>query len=262
MDVSEKWGTDVDTAVNLALAELKAERDEVTVTVLEQPSRGFFGIGSKLALVRVEKKKEEPKRPSENTKSEKAVKNAKESPVKKEPVKKAKPEPASEIREPRKEEKAPEIMQDSADLEDSTASEFLEEVIDQMGLDISVKAKQNENNIFIYMEGKDAGTIIGKRGQTLDALQYLTSLVVNKDGEDYTRVVLDAENYRSKREKTLKRLAERLANKVVKTGRSVKLEPMNPYERKIIHSTLQGDNRVLTRSEGQDPYRRVIIELK
>ena len=273
MDVSEKWGTDVDTAVDLALAELKAERDEVTVTVLEQPSRGFFGIGSKLALVRVERKKEEkpePEKTSEKIESEEVVNNTentfKKEAKKEKPVeKKVEPKPTSDKTEIKKKEPVKFVSPESEDMEDvndSAAADFLEEVIEQMGLEISVNAKQNENDIFIYMEGKDAGTIIGKRGQTLDALQYLTSLVVNKDGEDYTRVVLDAENYRSKREKTLKKLAERLANKVVKTGRSVKLEPMNPYERKIIHSTLQSDSRVITRSEGQDPYRRVIIELK
>ena len=104
--------------------------------------------------------------------------------------------------------------------------------------------------------------MIGKRGQTLDAIQYLTSLVVNKEKEKYTKVVVDAENYRAKREKTLEALAYRLANKVWKSKRSVKLEPMNPYERKVIHATLQNHPHVTTRSEGEDPYRRVIIELK
>ena len=133
---------------------------------------------------------------------------------------------------------------------------------EQMGLDIDISAKANEDNVFVNIQGKDSGTIIGKRGQTLDAIQYLTSLVVNKDQENYIRVVVDAENYRSKREKTLEKLANRLADKVVKTKRSVRLEPMNPYERKVIHATLQNNPRVTTRSEGQDPYRRVIIELK
>ena len=112
------------------------------------------------------------------------------------------------------------------------------------------------------MDGKDSGTIIGKRGQTLDAIQYLTSLVVNKDNEKYQRVVVDAENYREKRERTLEQLANRLADKVIKSRKSVRLEPMNPYERKVIHSTLQSNPKVITRSEGEEPYRRVIIELK
>ena len=112
------------------------------------------------------------------------------------------------------------------------------------------------------MDGKDSGTIIGKRGQTLDAIQYLTSLVVNKDSEKYIKVVIDAENYRAKRQKTLEQLANRLAAKVVKTKKYVRLEPMNPHERKIIHATLQKNPNIITRSEGEEPYRRVIIELK
>ena len=146
--------------------------------------------------------------------------------------------------------------------ENHIALDFLKEITGEMGLDLDITAKEGEDSIYIYIHGKDSGTIIGKRGQTLDAIQYLTSLVVNKDKEKYTRVVIDAEHYRSKREKTLEALAQRLANKVIKTKRSVKLEPMNPYERKVIHSTLQNNPKVVTRSEGQDPYRRVIIELK
>ena len=128
-----------------------------------------------------------------------------------------------------------------------------------MGLDLDITARKGEDMLFINVQGKDSGTIIGKRGQTLDAIQYLTSLVVNKDQDKYVRVVIDAENYRAKREKTLEALALRLANKVVKTRRSVKLEPMNHYERKVIHATLHDHPKVTTRSEGQDPYRRVII---
>ena len=147
-------------------------------------------------------------------------------------------------------------------MENHIALEFLKEVTEQMGLTVEVSAKANDDSVLLNIQGKDSGTIIGKRGQTLDAIQYLTSLVVNKDQDNYVRVVVDAENYRSKREKTLEKLANRLADKVVKTKRSVRLEPMNPYERKVIHATLQSNPRVTTRSEGQDPYRRVIIELK
>ena len=262
MDVSEKWGTDVDTAVELALAELKCSRDEVEVTVLEQPSRGFFGIGAKLALVRVEKKapvvEEEP---APAVVEEKAPASApqKQKPQKSE-TKVEKKKNKKEI-QPKKSSIEEEVGNLSP-VENHIALDFLKEVTEQMGLIVDVTAKANEDSVLLNIQGKDSGTIIGKRGQTLDAIQYLTSLVVNKDQNNYIKVVVDAENYRSKREKTLEKLANRLADKVVKTKRSVRLEPMNPYERKVIHATLQSNPRVTTRSEGQDPYRRVIIELK
>ncbi len=267
MDVSEKWGNDVDTAVDLALAELKATRDEVEVTVLEQPSKGFFGIGAKLALVRVERKK--PVQEEEPV-SDKVVKESK--PVKenraeqKKPQKNQKPAKRSEKKAEKKEEPMKSSIEkeigDLPPVDEHIALDFLKEVTEQMGLDIEISAKADEENVFVNIRGKDSGTVIEKRGQTLDAIQYLTSLVVNKDNSNYVRVVVDAENYRAKREKTLEKLANRLADKVVKTKRSVRLEPMNPYERKVIHATLQSNPRVTTRSEGQDPYRRVIIELK
>ncbi len=257
-DFSEKWGTDVDTAVQLALADLKLTIDEVDVTVLEEPSRGFFGIGSKLALVRVEKKK----KPEEKVQPQKTDAPKKEN-IKKEVKKQVEKEPVvKEIKEEKrpKEEKVSE--ENLKACESHPALDFLKEVTSEMGLELEISAKEGEEVLYVDIQGKDSGTIIGKRGQTLDAIQYLTSLVVNKDKEKYTRVVVDAENYRSKREKTLEALAQRLATKVVKTRKSVKLEPMNPYERKVIHATLQNHPKVVTRSEGQDPYRRVIIELK
>lgn len=251
MDFSEKWGTDIDTAVELALADLKLTIDEVDVTVLEEPSRGFFGIGSKLALVRVEKKKtQEVKEPEKKEKKT---------------VEKAEKAQTQKTATPKKEETKKEIEVKEENLvpcEDHEALRFLKEVIKEMGLDLDITAKKSENSLYLDIQGKDSGTIIGKRGQTLDAIQYLTSLVANKESEVYTRVVVDAENYRAKREKTLEALANRLANKVVKTKRSVKLEPMNPYERKVIHAALHDHPKVVTRSEGQDPYRRVVIELK
>ena len=251
MDFSEKWGTDIDTAVELALADLKLTIDEVDVTVLEEPSRGFFGIGSKLALVRVEKKKtQEVKEPEKKEKKT---------------VEKAEKAQTQKTATPKKEEikKEMEVKEENlVPCEDHEALRFLKEVIKEMGLDLDITAKKGENSLYLDIQGKDSGTIIGKRGQTLDAIQYLTSLVANKESEVYTRVVVDAENYRAKREKTLEALANRLANKVVKTKRSVKLEPMNPYERKVIHAALHDHPKVVTRSEGQDPYRRVVIELK
>ena len=239
MDVTEKWGDDVDSAVELALAELRLTREEVDVTVLEEPSRGFFGIGSKLALVRVEKKKEK--------KADKTVKVVKE-----EADRSVKDKKAEKVV---KEEKTFDIFEEMKDLppcENHEAKDFLQEVILQMGLKLDLTVNADDNNVYVKIEGADSGTIIGKRGQTLDAIQYLTSLVVNKDKSDYVKVVIDAENYRARRAETLEKLAHRLAGKVVRTRRPVKLEPMNPYERKVIHSTLQDDPEVLTRSETTD----------
>ena len=276
MDFSEKWGTDVDTAVKLALDDLKLTIDEVDVTVLEEPSRGFFGIGSKLALVRVEKKKELKEPPKETVKKpepkkEKKFEKAQNTQENKPKAEKTEAPKRRKERSPKRAERETKVLEpvvekipeeNLTEVEDHAALKFLDEVTKEMGLDLCIKAKAGKETLYIDIQGKDSGTIIGKRGQTLDAIQYLTSLVVNKDQSDYTRVVVDAENYRAKREKTLELLANRLAKKVTKTKRSVKLEPMNPYERKVIHATLQNHPYVTTRSEGQDPYRRVIIELK
>ena len=308
MDYSEKWGDSVESAVKLALADLKLTEDQVTVTVLEEPSRGFFGIGSKLAKVRVEKKpemveiKEEPKveEPKkeiipgrfENAPSRTKYDFRREAKKdqKKETVEHSETREHRELREKRdhkdrrdrrndnrrdhrerrdREPKAeftaekPVLRERPADLVETTDHPvylFLQEVATNMGLTLDITASYNADNVYIDINGKDSGTIIGKRGQTLDAIQYLCSLVANKNSENYIRVVIDAENYRAKRERTLEQLANRLADKVRKTGRSVRLEPMNPYERKVIHATLQNRNGVTTRSEGEEPYRRVIIE--
>lgn len=271
MDFSEKWGTSVEEAVRLALEDLKLTQDEVTVTVLEEPYKGFFGIGQKLAKVRVErnlvKKAGAPEnkvKPVPEKREEKA-----EKPEKKEarrPERKEKAErPAREMDESKAAESKLSLRVRPDDLKETTehpAILFLNEVTEKMGLTLSVKCFVDEENVFVDIEGKDSGTIIGKRGQTLDAIQYLTSLVVNKDTEKYIRVVIDAENYRAKRERTLEQLGNRLADKVKRTGKSVRLEPMNPYERKVIHATLQSRPEVMTRSEGEEPYRRVIIEKK
>lgn len=275
MDSSVKCAKDVDSAVKLALEDLQLGIDEVDVTVLEEPSRGFFGIGQKLALVKVEKKKEAKEPPKETKKPE--VKKEKK-PEKPQAALEEKPKAAKAETPKRKKERAPrraeremqdlepvieKIPEDELiDVQDHAALKFLEEVTKEMGLDLDIKAKAGKETLYIDIQGKDSRTVIGKRGQTLDAIQYLTSLVVNKEQSGYTRVVIDAENYRAKREKTLELLAIRLAKKVGKTKRSIKLEPMNPYERKVIHATLQNHPYVTTRSEGQDPYRRVIIELK
>lgn len=273
MDFSEKWGKDVDEAVRLALIDLKLTEDQVNVIVLEEPTKGFLGLGAKLAKVRVEKKPELMK----------AAEKKEEKIQKYEPFHKSdrpqKHESERRTDRPEKRERKSDLNQtgetvsegtfsvrekpaDLVDLNDHIAESFLTEITEKMGLKLQIKVQGNDSCIYVEMDGKDSGTIIGKRGQTLDAIQYLTSLVVNKDKEKYMRVVVDAENYREKRERTLEQLANRLADKVIKSRKSVRLEPMNPYERKVIHATLQLNPRVTTRSEGEEPYRRVIIELK
>lgn len=147
---------------------------------------------------------------------------------------------------------------------DEKAVDFLNSVFDAMGLSVDVEAKLNEEEkeLEVNISGEEMGILIGKRGQTLDSLQYLVSLVVNKESEEYLRVKLDTENYRERRKETLETLAKNIAYKVKRTRRSVSLEPMNPYERRIIHSALQNDKYVFTRSEGEEPFRHVVIALK
>lgn len=280
MDYSEKWGRSVEEATDLALKDLKLGIEQVEVVILEEPSKGFFGIGSKLAKVRVQKLKAGEAKEGRTP----FVKPSEPIPHKREEVE-AKPSVSEENNTIAKQEKQgrnrndrgkrPHVKENNrpttsvrekpenlVEVDEHPALDFLKEVTTRMGLELSIKAMANEEYLYFDISGKDSGTIIGKRGQTLDSIQYLASLVANKDNNRYTRVIVDAENYREKRERTLEQLAFRLADKVQKTGKSVRLEPMNPYERKVIHSTLQRNSAVTTRSEGEEPYRRVIIEHK
>ena len=280
LDVVEKWGDSVDQAVDLALRDMKLSREDVEVEVLEEPSRGFLGIvGQKLARVKVTRKGAEKE--EEPVKEEKSFEPVMKSAPEEVSVKEEKTErrwkknnnkkPLSELIDT-EESLTPEASLEELDFhkqmkelppcDEHPALTFLGDVIKDMGLDLKMDAKADESNIYIELSGEDCGTIIGRRGQTLDAIQYLTSLVVNKEHDTYTKVVIDAEDYRSRREKTLEQLADKMARKAIKTHRSLKLDPMNPYERKVIHATLQKNPRVSTRSEGQDPYRRVVIEPK
>ncbi|NLJ41000.1 MAG: protein jag [Clostridiales bacterium] len=142
------------------------------------------------------------------------------------------------------------------------AKEFLTELLTHIGVEAIIDVNESDDRISIDMKGRGMGLLIGHRGETLDALQYLTSLAVNNEERGYKRVALDTENYRRKREETLKRLAKRLGYKVAKTRKRISLEPMNPFERRIIHTALQSDSYVRTYSEGEDPYRRVVIAVK
>jgi spoIIIJ-associated protein len=292
MRSSEKWGVDVETAVGLALKDLKLERDEVEVEVLEESSSGFLGIGSKLARVRVTAKEDKgnnvkekatfddidailaglPENSSSKLPDEVRAEYDKYEAEEREDARAREKANAKS----RRNSKSSKNKKYDLSVEDSMLYEvkkldpvqghpveaFLRDIADKMGIDLDFSVKAGEELVFVEITGKDTGTIIGKRGATLDAVQCLASYVVNKENGKYTRVILDAENYRSKREKTLVNLANRLAGKVERTRHSVTLEPMNPYERKVIHCTLQNHPKVKTRSEGKDPYRKVIIELK
>lgn len=225
----EKSAKTIEDAVQSAIEELKTEKDKVDIEVLEHPVKGIFGIGSKLAKVRVSLKEE------------------------KAPVKKSE----------KKAEKK-EIRITDFTLEKEKARKFLRDVLEAMDIKAEIRMRDTNENLYINLAGPKMGVIIGRRGQTLDSLQYLVSLVVNKDKErdNFVKVILDTEDYRKKREETLQRLARRLADRVQKTGKNVELEPMNPYERRIIHSTLQEFEGITTFSEGEEPYRKVIISHK
>ncbi|MBR3201378.1 MAG: protein jag [Mogibacterium sp.] len=288
MRSSEKWGVDVDTAVDLALKELKISREDAEIEVLEESSNGFLGIGSKLARVRVTAREAEPTTSKKSTFDDldailaglpenSALKLPDEVRADYDKFEAEEREDAKAREKARNKEKSRKSKKKySLSLEDTMLYEvkklepvkdhpleaFLRDIATQMGIDLDFSVKASDELVFVEITGKDTGTIIGKRGSTLDAVQCLASYVVNKDSDKYIRVILDAENYRAKREKTLVNLANRLAGKVERSGRPTTLEPMNPYERKVIHCTLQNHPNVKTRSEGKDPYRKVIIESK
>lgn len=277
LDIVEKWGDSVEQAVELALRDLKLSREEVDVEIVEEPTRGFLGIvGNKLARVRVSRKVADEEKAPEEAESaeiskEETAENKEDQSKERRWKKNTNKKPLSELIDT-EESLTPDVMPEDLDFHkkmkelpecnDHPALTFLKDVVADMGLSLDMKARADETSVYIEFEGEDCGTLIGRRGQTLDAIQYLTSLVVNKEHDNYVKVVIDAEDYRARREKTLEQLADKMARKAVKSHRSLKLDPMNPYERKVIHATLQSNPRVTTRSEGQDPYRRVVIEPK
>ena len=203
-----KMSKTVDEAIDIALEELGANKEDVHVEILEEPSRGLFGLlGVKDAAVKVT--------------------------VVNDPVQKA--------------------------------ENFLNKILISMNVKGNAQIKKEGKSLLVEIvniSSSDMGIVIGKRGNTLDAIQYLLSLVVNKDREDYIKVIIDVKGYRQRREETLIRLANKMANKAKYNHRPVKLEPMNPYERRIIHSALQNVDGIITYSEGEDPYRRVVIQAK
>lgn len=279
----------LDDAITEALIQLGATSDMVEYEVIEKGSAGFFGIGSKQAVVKAwrkkveepvveepkaEEKKEAPKKDFVKKDTEKKSfekkehakkEHSKKEHVKKETSAKKNPEEKGKTEEPKKEEVQEREPQVLGKVEDSTikaCEAFLQDVLKAMGMEVKITSSiDSEGALNINMEGDNMGILIGKRGQTLDSLQYLTNRIANKNQEEYVRVKLDTENYRQRRKETLENLAKNIAYKVKRTKKSVSLEPMNPYERRVIHSALQGDKYVSTHSEGEEPYRRVVVTL-
>ena len=270
----------LDDAITEALIQLGVTSDQLDYEVIEKGSAGFLGIGMKQAVIKARRKVvEEPEAEIvEEAKPEPSViKKEEPKPVKKEFTKKetikketVKKEPAKKtfIKEEAVKEAAPSVKKeaDLAKVESQTieaCEKFIYDVLKAMDMtDVKVTSVVDEEGaLSIDMEGSNMGILIGKRGQTLDSLQYLTNRVANKMQEGYVRVKLDTEDYRRRRKETLENLAKNIASKVKRTRRTVSLEPMNPYERRIIHSALQGDPAVSTHSEGEEPYRRVVVTL-
>ena len=264
----------LDDAITEALVQLGVTSDRLDYIVVEKGSEGFLGIGRKQAVIKARRKREE--KPVEETVEESKV----ETPVKEEvkpekkTEKKTEKKPAKEhshtkknVREEKPEVKSePKKEVELAKVEPQTietCEKFIYDVMNAMGMDdVKVTSVVDEEGaLSINMEGSNMGILIGKRGQTLDSLQYLTNRVANKMQDGYVRVKLDTEDYRRRRKETLENLAKNIAHKVKRTRRSVSLEPMNPYERRIIHSALQSDPAVSTHSEGEEPYRRVVVTL-
>lgn len=261
----------LDDAITEALIQLGVTSDRLDYIVVEKGSAGFLGIGMKQAVIKARRKPEEKpveepvKEEVKVEEPEKPFKKAEKKPERKtekkhesfrKPVREEKPEVKSE---PKKEVELAKVEPQTIE----TCEKFIYDVMNAMGMDdVKVTSVVDEEGaLAINMEGSNMGILIGKRGQTLDSLQYLTNRVANKMQDGYVRVKLDTEDYRRRRKETLENLAKNIASKVKRTRKTVSLEPMNPYERRIIHSALQSDPAVSTHSEGEEPYRRVVVTL-
>lgn len=282
MDAIEVSAKTVEEAITKASIELGLSSDQLDINIISEGSTGFLGLGSKPAMISVRKKVTEedkkdaqeeektdsreivkdgtPDLPKAEKASEPAVKSTREfskSPAAEKPQAERRPEKAK--REIVKERSAEEI-----ELMEKTAENFLGEMFKAMEMPVTILTDYDaeEGVLSVVFEGENMGILIGKRGQTLDSLQYLTSMVVNKKLENYVRVKADTEDYRSRRKETLENLARNIAYKVKKTQRAVSLEAMNPYERRIIHSALQSYSSVETHSEGSEPYRHIVVSYK
>ncbi len=273
----------LDDAITEALIQLGVTSDKLEYEVIEKGSAGFLGIGMKQAVIEA-RRKEEKKEPevrdvvkevksdfasieeeSVNEKKEESPK--KEFPKKERPVREKKAgKPAKGKTEEDNTEEPVKEQQVLAKVEDQTiqaVEQFVKDTLKVMNMEVEITSSIDEDGaLCVNMKGDHMGILIGKRGQTLDSLQYLANRVANKHQSGYVRVKLDTENYRARREETLRHLAKNIAHKVKRNKRPVVLEPMNPYERRIIHSALQSDPYVTTHSEGEEPYRKVVVTLK
>ena len=258
MEYREFSAKNVDDAITEACAALMVTSDRLDYEVISNGSTGFLGIASKPAIIKA--------RIKEEIKEE--VKEKKEKPVKADDSKtEVRDQKKSEVKPEKKtEEKKPEKENNPVNDEElvKRANDFLKDVFGAMNMKVNLNTRYNakDNILDVELSGDEMGVLIGKRGQTLDSLQYLISLVVNRDADNYIHVKVDTENYRERRKATLENLAKNISYKVRKTRQSVALEPMNPYERRIIHSALQNDRYVTTHSEGDEPFRRVVVTLK
>lgn len=233
-------GATLEDAITEATLQMGITSEKLGYNVIQEGAKGFLGIGSKEAEIEAWVK----------TKDE--IAKEKEA---------AKESPKEEKTEKKAEKKEKTTANDEAHFEEG--KKFLEDIFSKMGMTVAVTYEMtDEDTLAINLAGEDMGILIGKRGQTLDSLQYLTSLVINKSGEHFVRVKLDTENYRERRKETLESVAKNTAYKVKRTRKSIALEPMNPYERRIIHSYLQSDNFVMTKSEGEGSYRHVVVFYK
>ncbi len=263
----------VDDAITEALIQLGVTSDRLEYEVIEKGSAGFLGIGMKQAVIEA-RRKPEPK-------EEKVEEPVVEEPVRVEPKKVEAVQPQKAAAEKKADEPQKDAFEKAVEKEVKeevkketklvevqpqtieAVEDFLKNTMKAMDMEVELKTEIDQDGaLCVDMSGEHMGILIGKRGQTLDSLQYLANRVANKHQEGYVRVKLDTENYRARREETLRHLAKNIAHKVKRNRRPVALEPMNPYERRIIHSALQSDPYVMTHSEGEEPFRKVVITLK
>lgn len=246
----EKSARTEDAAIALALEELQLDRDDVSVEILTRAKSGFLGIGATPAVIRVSYEcPDEPEKKPAPAKPEKVQPKSEKKPA---PAKKAEPAPAKEA------EPAPVIDEPA---EYAEVRKFLSGLLERMGVkaDIAISAREG-GGINVELSGASMGAIIGRRGETLDAIQHLTNYVINKGNDKRHHINVDAEQYRSKREDSLSRLAEKMAEKAIRYKRNMALEPMNSYERHVIHTALQNYEGVTTASTGEEPNRRVVVQ--